>query len=216
MTRHTPHLIVGYSPSVRPNPTEREYLHASFEISAIPDYSPINHCFYLLLLTFIDILENPVSALGPGPTAKMRHVSPQKSGQVSMHQQDRDDRGSIFWYKSHFVSKCLTEEVRAPNFAKFAGCPAAKYRGKHTLPRALRHKLSPKSNSNGSGDDRGREENVNISQHFTTFSRNLYAPLARRRKTQRIPTVSQGRGPWSATNRWLRSDTSGGSTHLIP
>jgi hypothetical protein len=79
MTRHTSHLIVGYFPSVRPNPTEREYLHASFEIIAIRDYCPINHCFYLLLLTFIDILENPICALGSRVTAKMRHLSPRRA-----------------------------------------------------------------------------------------------------------------------------------------
>jgi hypothetical protein len=79
MIRHPSHRFVGRSRSLPPRPTEREYSHASFEITSVRDYSPINHCFYLLLLTFIDILENPVRALGPGPTAKMRHVSPRRA-----------------------------------------------------------------------------------------------------------------------------------------
>jgi hypothetical protein len=146
MIRHPSHRFVGRLRSLPPRPTEREYSHASFEITPVRDYSPINHCFYLLLLTFIDILENPVPALGPRADSQNETRLTQRSGQVSMHQQDRGDRGSIFWYKSHFVSKCLTEEVESPNFAKFDGCPAAKDRDEpHPVSFSARDRTSTSS-----------------------------------------------------------------------
>jgi hypothetical protein len=182
MIRHIFHRLVCCSRNSLPKCSETEYFYDPSEITAIRDYSPTNHCFYLLLLTFIDILENPhLCPRFPGDSQNETPLT-QKSGQVSMHQQDRDDRGSIFWYKSHFVSKCLTEEVRAPNFAKFAGCPAAKYRGKHTLPRALRHKLSPNQIQMEAETTEAARKMLtfhNISQHFREISTRPWRGAAR-------------------------------------
>src|SRR5690348_4759884 len=175
MIRHTSHESARYLRYSPPEPTEPEYFDDSIEITAIRDYSPTNHCSYLLLLTFIDILENPICALGSRVTAEMRHLSPRRA--VKSRCINKIEMIEVpFFCISLILSQSVSRRRSEPQISQNSlGAQRPSTEVNTTLPRALRHKLSPKSDSNGSGDDRGGEENVNISQHFTTFSRNLRA-----------------------------------------